>query len=61
MTEKVIVTMWIKDNTINAAFSDNGKLYSKICQTRQEAEKEFDIMKKMLSELGNEIKIKEIK
>lgn len=56
-----IVTMWIKDTTVNATFSDNGKLYSKICKTVEEARTEFDIIKDMLSKKGHEIKLKDMK
>lgn len=59
MTEKVIVTLWMKGNTVKATFSDNGKLFTKECSTAEEAKSSFDTIIKMLSERGNVIKIKE--
>lgn len=59
MKEKVIVTLWMKGNIVKAVFSDNGKLFMKKCSTPEEAKSSFDTIRKMLSERGNVIKIKE--
>ncbi len=52
----MIVTMWIKDNIVKVAFED-GKILHKPCKNREEAEKQFDKQKKMMADLGHEIKI----
>ncbi len=52
----MIVTMWIKDNIVKVAFED-GKILHKPCKNREEAEKQFDKQKKMMLDLGHEIKI----
>jgi len=55
-----IVTMWIKDNIVKVAFED-GKILHKPCKNREQAEKEFEKQKKMMADLGHEIKIEEFK
>ncbi len=60
MTEKIIVTMWMKKNTVKAAFSDNGKIYTKECSTLQEAKSSFDTIKKMLEERGHMINLQDL-
>lgn len=53
-----VVTIWIKDTTVNVVFSDNRNLVQKICNSKEEAEQEYDTIHKMLSERGHVIKIK---
>lgn len=52
-----IVTMWIKDNIVKVAFED-GKILHKPCKNPKQAQKEFKKQKKMMLNLGHEIKIK---
>lgn len=59
MTEKCTVNIWIKGNSVKAVFSDNQKLFQKDCSSPEEAKKEYDIIKSMLTQRGHEIKIKD--
>ncbi len=59
--KRAIVTIWINDKTVKATFSDSEKLFQKEFDTREEALREHDILKKMLSDKGHEIKLKDLK